>query len=156
MFGIGIQEMAFLAVIALLVFGPKRLPELARTLGRGMAEFRRASADLRGALSLEPDQPSVAPRRRDDETRDPREDRDLPHAPAQAVGGPDPATEDSVQAVGGPDPATEAAIQAELADESNDERHRDEARSAAEPAAVEADSEESGAGDEPDRSGRHD
>ena len=61
MFGIGAQEMVFLGIIALLVFGPKRLPELARTLGRGMAEFRRASADLRGALSLEPDPPGTPP-----------------------------------------------------------------------------------------------
>ena len=37
-------------VVALLVFGPKRLPELARSLGRGMAEFRRASTDLRQTL----------------------------------------------------------------------------------------------------------
>ena len=34
-------------VVALLVLGPKRLPELARSLGRGLAEFRRASTDLR-------------------------------------------------------------------------------------------------------------
>ena len=36
MFGIGVQEMAFLAIIALLVFGPKRLPELARTLAASL------------------------------------------------------------------------------------------------------------------------
>ncbi len=42
-------------VIALLVFGPKRLPELARSLGKGLAEFRRASNDLRQGLTLEPD-----------------------------------------------------------------------------------------------------
>ena len=40
MFGIGIQEFGLILVVALLVFGPKRLPELARTLGRGMGEFR--------------------------------------------------------------------------------------------------------------------
>ena len=40
-------------VVALLVFGPKRVPELARTLGRGMAEFRRASNDLRQSLALD-------------------------------------------------------------------------------------------------------
>jgi TatA/E family protein of Tat protein translocase len=52
-FGIGIQELGLILVVALLVFGPKRMPELARTLGRGLGEFRRASSDLRQSLSLD-------------------------------------------------------------------------------------------------------
>ena len=47
MFGIGTTELLVILVIALLVLGPKRLPDLARSLGRGLAEFRRASSDLR-------------------------------------------------------------------------------------------------------------
>lgn len=47
--------MVLIAVVALLVFGPKRLPELARQLGRGLAEFRRASSDLRRNFDLELD-----------------------------------------------------------------------------------------------------
>jgi len=47
MFGIGMTELLVIFVIALLVLGPKRLPEMARSLGRGMAEFRRASSDMR-------------------------------------------------------------------------------------------------------------
>ena len=58
MFGIGAQELILILVVALLVFGPKRLPELARSLGRGLAEFRRASSDLRQGLSLDEDPPS--------------------------------------------------------------------------------------------------
>ncbi len=53
MFGIGIQELGIILIVALLVFGPKRLPELARTLGRGLGEFRRASQDLRESLALD-------------------------------------------------------------------------------------------------------
>jgi sec-independent protein translocase protein TatA len=39
-FGIGIWEIAILLLVALLVFGPKRLPEMGRSLGRGMREFK--------------------------------------------------------------------------------------------------------------------
>ncbi len=50
---IGFPEMIFIAVLALLIFGPKKLPELARTLGKAMAEFRKASTDLRSQLEDE-------------------------------------------------------------------------------------------------------
>ncbi|MAG30770.1 MAG: twin-arginine translocase subunit TatB [Deltaproteobacteria bacterium] len=53
MFGIGPMELMLILVVALLVFGPKRVPELARTLGRGLGEFRRASNDLRQSLALD-------------------------------------------------------------------------------------------------------
>ena len=47
MFGIGMTELLVILVIGLVVLGPKKLPELARSLGRGLAEFRRASTDMR-------------------------------------------------------------------------------------------------------------
>jgi Tat protein translocase TatB subunit len=53
MFGIGPMELMLILVVALLVLGPKRMPDLARTLGRGLGEFRRASNDLRQSLALD-------------------------------------------------------------------------------------------------------
>jgi len=52
MLGIGMQELILILVIALIVFGPKRLPELARSMGRAVAEFRKASDDIKESLTL--------------------------------------------------------------------------------------------------------
>ena len=61
MFGIGMPELLVILVVALLVLGPKRLPEVARSLGRGMAEFRRASSELRNSLTLPPEERKPTP-----------------------------------------------------------------------------------------------
>lgn len=53
MFNLGAPELIFILVLALLIFGPKRLPELGRTIGKGLAEFRRASNDLKRSIESE-------------------------------------------------------------------------------------------------------
>jgi Tat protein translocase TatB subunit len=47
MFGIGFPEILMVMVLALIVIGPKRLPDIARALGRGFTEFKRATDDLK-------------------------------------------------------------------------------------------------------------
>ncbi len=50
---LGVPELIFILVLALLIFGPKRLPEIGRTLGKAMGEFRRATTDLKRTLNTE-------------------------------------------------------------------------------------------------------
>src|SRR5574342_463245 len=66
MFDIGLQEMLLIGVIALLVFGPGKLPELGRMVGRAMREFRRASDEFRSTVETnlhinDPDPPPPEP-----------------------------------------------------------------------------------------------
>ncbi|MBI5166621.1 MAG: TatA/E family twin arginine-targeting protein translocase [candidate division NC10 bacterium] len=53
MFGIGMPELIVIFIIALLIFGPTKLPDLGRALGRGIAEFRKASEELKEGISTE-------------------------------------------------------------------------------------------------------
>ncbi len=53
MFGIGMPELIIILVLALIVIGPKKLPEMARSLGKGLAEFKRASNDFRQSVEAE-------------------------------------------------------------------------------------------------------
>jgi sec-independent protein translocase protein TatA len=50
---LGWQETVFIVVLALLIFGPKKLPELGRTIGKAMTEFRRASSELKSTFDRE-------------------------------------------------------------------------------------------------------
>ncbi|WP_321532955.1 twin-arginine translocase TatA/TatE family subunit [uncultured Desulfuromonas sp.] len=53
MFGIGMPELLVILVIALIFIGPGKLPEVARSLGRGMREFRRATHDIKQTFDVE-------------------------------------------------------------------------------------------------------
>ena len=56
MFGIGAPELVLILIVGLIVFGPGKLPEMGRTLGKGLREFRRASNALTTAINT-PDPP---------------------------------------------------------------------------------------------------
>lgn len=53
MFGIGTTEVLVILVVALLVIGPSKLPDVARALGKGLAEFRRMTSDVKRTIDLE-------------------------------------------------------------------------------------------------------
>ena len=50
---LGVQEMIVIFIVALVLFGPKKLPELGKTIGKALTEFRRASSDLKATFERE-------------------------------------------------------------------------------------------------------
>jgi len=66
---LGLPEIAFIFILALLIFGPKKLPEIGRTVGKGVAEFRKATNELKRTINTElaleetPVPPQLRPRR---------------------------------------------------------------------------------------------
>ncbi|PIQ23210.1 twin-arginine translocase TatA/TatE family subunit [bacterium (Candidatus Blackallbacteria) CG17_big_fil_post_rev_8_21_14_2_50_48_46] len=52
MFGIGVPELLLILVLALIIFGPGKLPEVGKAIGRGLSEFRKAAKDVQEAADL--------------------------------------------------------------------------------------------------------
>ncbi|GAB6095524.1 hypothetical protein JCM14469_17760 [Desulfatiferula olefinivorans] len=61
MFGMGMPEILLILAIALIVIGPKKLPDIAKALGKAMGEFKRATAELKETISLDDPPPPRKP-----------------------------------------------------------------------------------------------
>ena len=115
MFGIGMTEMLLIAGLALIVLGPKKLPEMAKSLGKGFAEFKRATNELKNTIEVES---------RADEVRQTRERLEKegkltpPQAASVSTEETSPNPEPAAQPEGIPDKIREAKLaQAQYAEE---------------------------------------
>ena len=101
MFGIGLPELMIIMVIALIIIGPNKLPDLARALGKGMAEFKKATQEIKESLDM------------DDSLRDIREDLADTVSGRGPEGTPDgPSKEKEALSEGSVDPAEPASVEA--------------------------------------------
>lgn len=73
MFGIGAQELLIIFLIVLLLFGANRIPEIARGMGRGIRDFKKATRDIEDDLNLREDPPRI--NRRPEATSAPRPEK---------------------------------------------------------------------------------
>jgi TatA/E family protein of Tat protein translocase len=100
MFGIGFQEMLIILVVVLIFFGPKRLPDLAKSLGKGIAEFKKASDEVRKGIEDAVKEESV------EEAAEPPEDLSAyGKAPGSAPAPEEPAKPEPAPPTGAPPPA---------------------------------------------------
>jgi TatA/E family protein of Tat protein translocase len=108
MFGIGMPELLLLLAIALIVIGPKKLPDLAKSLGRAMREFKKATNEFKETIQIDEDlsdvkktfndlgediKESVRPKKDIGELKRP----DEPESAESSVDGKDKAAEDAVE-----------------------------------------------------------
>jgi TatA/E family protein of Tat protein translocase len=108
MFGLSFWEIAVILAVALIVLGPSKLPEIARSLGKGLREFRKATQDFKSTI--------------DDEVYRPEENK--PRAPEL----PGPAAHNAVPATG-----AAAGVEAELEQKAKQAADADHAAAEAKP-----------------------
>ena len=97
MFGIGMTELLIILAVGLLVIGPKKLPELARSLGKGLAEFRRASTEMRREFLEVADEvridPPTQPTPEQSKSEPKSESNPEPESESKSESNPDPESE---------------------------------------------------------------
>jgi TatA/E family protein of Tat protein translocase len=101
MFGIGFQEMLIILVVVLIFFGPKRLPDLAKSLGKGIAEFKKASEEVRKGI-----EDAVKEESAPEAPKPPEDLSAYGKAPGSAPAPGEPATPDPAPPTEGPAPSS--------------------------------------------------
>ncbi|HJG08189.1 MAG TPA: twin-arginine translocase TatA/TatE family subunit, partial [Megamonas hypermegale] len=61
MFGIGFPELILILIIGLVIFGPGKLPEIGRAVGKGLQEFKKASSEFSNSINETPSNGSITP-----------------------------------------------------------------------------------------------
>ncbi len=78
MFGkIGLPELILILVIALIIFGPRKLPDIGRSIGKGIREFRQATTEISKTVSFDDDENVVDSDKKATETKETKESSDL-------------------------------------------------------------------------------
>lgn len=77
MFGIGMPEMILILAVALIVIGPKKLPDLAKSLGKAMGEFKKATSDLKESMQIDTELKEVKTAFDDLSRQDQKESKDF-------------------------------------------------------------------------------
>ncbi len=120
MFGIGGWELLVIAVVALIILGPRKLPAAARAIGRVASELRRATSDLRQSIELDP-QLKELPRVLDDLNRPILSPGSYPRRRVSRDGSPEGAGIQDPPVVEGTRMSVKRSPDGEIIDESNDE-----------------------------------
>ncbi|MDD5154097.1 MAG: twin-arginine translocase TatA/TatE family subunit [Desulfovibrionales bacterium] len=89
MFGIGISELILILIVALIVIGPQKLPDLARSLARGLAEFKRASSEFKESFNADDLDTAGGPTAIDNPPRNLETETTTTEKPEQASNSPD-------------------------------------------------------------------
>lgn len=138
MFGMGMPEMILILVVALIVIGPKKLPDLAKSLGRAMGEFKKATSDFKESMDVDDDIGDVKKAFNDinDNVKqaidinsfgevEKKEDLDLPYEKEINIYKTDPGTEDKSEAESGTEPEVKLEAKPEAKSETKPETTSD-------------------------------